>query len=181
MILRSFDHRGWSFRRSCKSSGLRNSLPGWRNEQFCAAIDFSKSIRIERRSFELKAAAASVFWNLNMDFFGVGHSFEMIFVIVLTSWEEGIGGGFGGIFRGYVNSPSSFGVIVSFLFCSRFVWCGGSLIVWDLCGLCWTSQHVEDTVVGCTDDILATNLLSILIGMYLPNCNVSIMVGGIVF
>ena len=43
------------------------------------------------------------------------------------------------------------------------------------------SQPVEDTVVDCADDILATNLLSILIGMYFPNCNVSIIVGRIVF
>ena len=110
MIRRSFSHRGWFLRSACRFDGLRNSLPGFRNELPCAAMALSKSIRIERSIFELNAAAVSVFWNLKMNFLGTGHSLETICAIVLTRKEGGIvyevclfRGGFG-------DSPFRFGL-----------------------------------------------------------------------
>ena len=87
MILRSFSQRGWCSSRSFRSDGFRNSLPGLRKELPCALVALSKSILIERSSLELKAAAASVFSNLKMDFLGVEHSLEMIRRMVLTNGE----------------------------------------------------------------------------------------------
>ena len=69
----------WLWRIFFRRCGLRNSLPGLRNEFPWAVITFSKSIRIVRSSLELKAAAFSEFSKRNNDFVGV-----VVFVLTIS-------------------------------------------------------------------------------------------------
>ena len=178
IILLSFDHREWFLRSGCKSDGWRNSLPGLRKELPCAAMAQAKSIHIERRIFELKAAAASVFWNLKIDFFGTGHFLNMMLVMVLMREEYGITRGSVVLFEGFVEWPLRFGgdvavgVVSSFDWLTEYVWAVGS-------GLSLLSSLlVVVSVVDLADDMLVTKFLVIVTGMLFLNGNVSSIVGG---
>ena len=65
------DHLPWPWSNFSRQDGLRNSLPGFKKVSPCASIALTKSMRILRSSFELKAASFSVLENRNSDFFGV--------------------------------------------------------------------------------------------------------------
>ena len=68
----------------------------------------AKSMRMERRILELKAAAASIFSNLKMDFLGTGHSFDIMLVMVLIRVECGAERGIFDCSGEIVDSPVLF-------------------------------------------------------------------------
>ena len=68
----------------------------------------AKSMRMERRILELKAAAASVFSNLKIDLLGTGHSFDIMLVMVLIRVECGTARGLFVRFGEFLDSPLLF-------------------------------------------------------------------------
>ena len=78
----NFGHLLWPCSNFSRQDGLRNSLPGFKKVSPCALIAFAKSIRMLRRSLELKAASFSVLENRNSDFDGGFISVEMISLMV---------------------------------------------------------------------------------------------------